>query len=543
MSDERKWEPDNRQAEGSPGANENRENIQNEQDTRNAQNTTNGKNTQSGESREEKRPMTHPYSRYNPESQNASGIDRYGNPEPQRRRESAQNGSVPPRYGYYQVHENQGSAGGNGNPPRPPKNRKSGGGFWKKAGCAALLAVIFGVVAGGIFFGMGTLVKEEQEPIASTEILQEENGASEGNQVSGNAYSVADVAQASMPSVVAITSVSVQEIPDYFGIFGYGAQQYQSAGSGSGIIVGENDDELLIATNNHVVAGATTLSVCFIGKDVVNAEEETQNLASGDGDINVEDAVNAKIKGTDEENDLAVVSVKKSDIPEDTMSEIKIAQLGNSDGLIVGEQVVAIGNALGYGQSVTSGWVSALNRSIATDEGTNTELIQTDAAINPGNSGGALVNANGEVIGINSAKLIGEDVEGIGYAIPISDVTDIITNLMNQETKTKVSEAERGYLGITGLDVEDSDSQRYGMPTGVYISEVSRGGGAADAGITKGSIIVGFNGITIDSMESLQEQLQYYKKGEKVTLTLQVPGEGGEYQEQTVDVTLGRKAQ
>lgn len=312
MSDERKWEPDNRQAEGSPGANENRENIQNEQDTRNAQNTTNGKNTQSGESREEKRPMTHPYSRYNPESQNASGIDRYGNPEPQRRRESAQNGSVPPRYGYYQVHENQGSAGGNGNPPRPPKNRKSGGGFWKKAGCAALLAVIFGVVAGGIFFGMGTLVKEEQEPIASTEILQEENGASEGNQVSGNAYSVADVAQASMPSVVAITSVSVQEIPDYFGIFGYGAQQYQSAGSGSGIIVGENDDELLIATNNHVVAGATTLSVCFIGKDVVNAEEETQNLASGDGDINVEDAVNAKIKGTDEENDLAVVSVKKT---------------------------------------------------------------------------------------------------------------------------------------------------------------------------------------------------------------------------------------
>ena len=230
-----------------------------------------------------------------------------------------------------------------------------------------------------------------------------------------------------------------------------------------------------------------------------------------------------------------MVSVPLSDISDDTMDQIAVATIGSSDDLKVGEQVVAIGNALGYGQSVTTGIVSAKNRKM-NDEGIEqdedsdaTNLIQTDAAINPGNSGGALVNANGEVIGINSAKLIGENVEGIGYAIPISDVTDIITNLMNQETKTKVSEAERGYLGITGLDVEDSDSQRYGMPTGVYISEVSRGGGAADAGITKGSIIVGFNGITIDSMESLQEQLQYYKKGEKVTLTLQVPGDGGEY--------------
>ena len=447
MSDERKWEPENRQAEGSPGADENKENIQNEQSAQNTQSIPNGQNTQSGERREGTKLMTHPYSRYNPESQNASDFGRYGNQEAQRRGEPEQKDSVPPRYGYYQVHGNQSGAGGNGNPPRPPKNRNSGGGFWKKAGCAALLAVIFGVVAGGVFFGMGTIVKEEEEPIANTEVLQEDSGVSEENRISGTAYSVADVAEASMPSVVAITSVSVQEIPDYFGIFGYGTQQYQSAGSGSGIIVGENDDELLIATNNHVVAGATTLSVCFIGKDVVNAEEETQNLASGDGDINVEDAVSAKIKGTDEENDLAVVAVKKSDIPEDTLSEIKIAQLGNSDGLIVGEQVVAIGNALGYGQSVTSGWVSALNRSIATDEGTNTELIQTDAAINPGNSGGALLNMKGEVIGINSAKYADNAVEGMGYAIPISKAQPILEDLMNRKTRDKVDSDKTAYLG------------------------------------------------------------------------------------------------
>ena len=219
-----------------------------------------------------------------------------------------------------------------------------------------------------------------------------------------------------MPTVVAITSVSIQEIPNYFRAFGFGygdTQQYSSEGSGSGIIVGENDDELLIATNNHVVDGATTLSVCFAGSDVVNAEAETVDMSSeSDGDVNVEDAVSAKIKGTDEKNDLAVVAVQKSDIPEDTLSQIKIAQLGDSDSVEVGEQVVAIGNALGYGQSVTSGWISALNRSISTSDGTTSDgLIQTDTAINPGNSGGALLNMQGEVIGINSAKYADSAVE------------------------------------------------------------------------------------------------------------------------------------
>ena len=542
MSDERKWEPENRQAEGSPGADENKENIQNDQSAQNAQSIPNGQNTQSGERREGTKPMTHPYSRYNPESQNASDFGRYGNQEAQRRGEPGQKDSVPPRYGYYQVHGNQSGAGGNGNPPRPPKNRNSGGSFWKKAGCAALLAVIFGVVAGGVFFGMGTIVKEEEEPIANTEVLQEDSGVSEENRISGTAYSVADVAEASMPSVVAITSVSVQEIPDYFGIFGYGTQQYQSAGSGSGIIVGENDDELLIATNNHVVAGATTLSVCFIGKDVVNAEEETQNLASGDGDINVEDAVSAKIKGTDEENDLAVVAVKKSDIPEDTLSEIKIAQLGNSDGLIVGEQVVAIGNALGYGQSVTSGWVSALNRSIATDEGTNTELIQTDAAINPGNSGGALLNMKGEVIGINSAKYADNAVEGMGYAIPISKAQPILEDLMNRKTRDKVDSDKTAYLGVSVQDLPSEVSQMYNMPSGAFVTETVPGEAAEAAGIKKGDIIEKLDGQKVTGNQDLIDKLQYYEAGEKVEVVV-ARADDGEYKDITVEVTLGIRPQ
>lgn len=542
MSDERKWEPENRQAEGSPGSDENKENIQNDQSAQNAQSIPNGQNTQSGERREGTKPMTHPYSRYNPESQNASDFGRYGNQEAQRRGEPGQKDSVPPRYGYYQVHGNQSGAGGNGNPPRPPKNRNSGGSFWKKAGCAALLAVIFGVVAGGVFFGMGTIVKEEEEPIANTEVLQEDSGVSEENRISGTAYSVADVAEASMPSVVAITSVSVQEIPDYFGIFGYGTQQYQSAGSGSGIIVGENDDELLIATNNHVVAGATTLSVCFIGKDVVNAEEETQNLASGDGDINVEDAVSAKIKGTDEENDLAVVAVKKSDIPEDTLSEIKIAQLGNSDGLIVGEQVVAIGNALGYGQSVTSGWVSALNRSIATDEGTNTELIQTDAAINPGNSGGALLNMKGEVIGINSAKYADNAVEGMGYAIPISKAQPILEDLMNRKTRDKVDSDKTAYLGVSVQDLPSEVSQMYNMPSGAFVTETVPGEAAEAAGIKKGDIIEKLDGQKVTGNQDLIDKLQYYESGETVEVVV-ARADDGEYKDITVEVTLGIRPQ
>ena len=389
-------------------------------------------------------------------------------------------------------------------------------------------ALLFGVVSSATFLTtnvVGNKVLGLDQKAAKEVSNTTQNKASLTKTSSVVTSDVSSVVESVMPSIVSITNMSVQQVQSFFG----GTSQQEVTSAGTGIIIEQTDSELLIVTNNHVVADSNQLTVTFDDQSSVEAD----------------------IKGTDSAHDLAVIAVQLDKISDDTLDKISVATLGDSTKLKVGEPAIAIGNALGYGQSVTTGVISATDReSQTTDTATgettgssDVKLIQTDAAINPGNSGGALVNANGEVIGINSAKLIGEDVEGIGYAIPISDVTDIITNLMNQETKTKVSEAERGYLGITGLDVEDSDSQRYGMPTGVYISEVSRGGGAADAGITKGSIIVGFNGITIDSMESLQEQLQYYKKGEKVTLTLQVPGEGGEYQEQTVDVTLGRKAQ
>ena len=279
-------------------------------------------------------------------------------------------------------------------------------------------------------------------------------------------------------------------------------------------------------TNNHVVAGSDTLTVTF-----------------ADGN-----SVEANIKGTDSEYDVAVVAVPLDSISEDTKKAISVATLGDSTELKVGEPAIAIGNALGYGQSVTTGVISALNRSVSeTDQTTgettesSVKLIQTDAAINPGNSGGALVNASGEVIGINSSKLVGDSVEGVGYAIPISDVSDLIENLMNQETKTKVAEADQGAIGIKGMSVSTEYSQQLNMPEGVYVSEVTKGGGAEKAGMTRGCIITGINGTTVSSMDDLQEQRQYYAKGDEVELTIQVPQSNGEYQEQSVTVILGAK--
>ncbi len=390
---------------------------------------------------------------------------------------------------------------------------------------------------------------EQQEPLSMTETLPDseigtvQDAAGEDIQnLIAQSGTVAGVSQAAMPSVVAITSVSIQEIPQIFGIyrFGYGMEEYASTGSGSGIIVGENDDELLIATNNHVVEGATTLSVCFIGNDVVNAEEETQNLAGGDGDINVEDAVSAKIKGTDPDNDLAVVAVKKKDIPDDTMSQIKIAQLGNSDNLVVGEQVVAIGNALGYGQSVTSGWVSALNRGITMEDGSSSELIQTDAAINPGNSGGALLNMKGELIGINSAKYADNAVEGMGYAIPISKAEPILQELMNRETRDKVDEDKASYLGVQVADLSAEAIQMYNMPAGAFVIEANTGEAAQDAGIQKGDIIVKLDGQKVSGKDDLEEKLKYYAAGETVEVIIS-RANSGEYQEQTMNVVLGSR--
>lgn len=450
-----------------------------------------------------------------------------------------------PRYEHYQFHEEQGTVLKPSGPSGHRRNQKS---FQKKAGTTIALAVIFGLVAAVVFqaanfaadrflnTGKSSVQIKTTDSVDLQETASDDSTADKVLSDSENG-TVAAVAQASMPSVVAITTVSVQEIPSFFG---YSSRQYKSASTGSGIIVGDNDDELLIATNNHVVDGATTLSVCFIGDDVANAETETVN-AGDNGDLNVEDAVSAKIKGTDADNDLAVVAVKKSDIPEDTLNQIKIAQIGSSDDLAVGQQVVAIGNALGYGQSVTSGWISALNRTISTDDGMNsTGLIQTDAAINPGNSGGALLNMKGELIGINSAKYADSAVEGMGYAIPISKAKPILEELMNRETREKVDSSKKGYLGVSLASLTTEAIEMYNMPTGAFVRSVEDDSPAQEAGICKGDIIVKFDGQKVSDGDDLLDKLQYYKSGEKIEAVI-ARATNGEYEENTIELTLGTR--
>ena len=450
-----------------------------------------------------------------------------------------------PRYEHYQFHEEQGTVL---KPSGPSGHRRNQNSFQKKAGATIALAVIFGLVAAVVFqaanfaadrflnTGKSSVQIKTTDSVDLQETASDDSTADKVLSDSENG-TVAAVAQASMPSVVAITTVSVQEIPSFFG---YSSHQYKSASTGSGIIVGDNDDELLIATNNHVVDGATTLSVCFIGDDVANAETETVN-AGDNGDLNVEDAVSAKIKGTDADNDLAVVAVKKSDIPEDTLNQIKIAQIGSSDDLAVGQQVVAIGNALGYGQSVTSGWISALNRTISTDDGTNsTGLIQTDAAINPGNSGGALLNMKGELIGINSAKYADSAVEGMGYAIPISKAKPILEELMNRETREKVDSSKKGYLGVSLANLTTEAIEMYNMPTGAFVRSVEDDSPAQEAGICKGDIIVKFDGQKVSDGDDLLDKLQYYKSGEKIEAVI-ARATNGEYEENTVELILGTR--
>lgn len=387
---------------------------------------------------------------------------------------------------------------------------------------------MFGVVSSATFLTtnyVGTKVLKlgtTQKSTSTTSTSAVTSNASLTKTSSVVTSDVSSVVENVMPSIVSITNMSVQEVQNYFG----GTSKQESESAGTGIIISQNDSELLVVTNNHVVAGSDTLTVTF-----------------ADGN-----SVEANIKGTDSEYDVAVVAVPLDSISEDTKKAISVATLGDSTELKVGEPAIAIGNALGYGQSVTTGVISALNRSVSeTDQTTgettesSVKLIQTDAAINLGNSGGALVNASGEVIGINSSKLVGDSVEGVGYAIPISDVSDLIENLMNQETKTKVAEADQGAIGIKGMSVSTEYSQQLNMPEGVYVSEVTKGGGAEKAGMTRGCIITGINGTTVSSKDDLQEQLQYYAKGDEVELTIQVPQSNGEYQEQSVNVTLGAK--
>ena len=472
------------------------------------------------------------------------------NPAPQNKK-TVEDSNVPPSYAHYHMHQGTSTQKSEISDKKPTRKKQRSR---NKLGTTIGLAVVFGLVAGIVFQGVNLTTErfletdtEQKNQVETAQLTKETTADSKDTQnsvVSSEVTgSVASVAKTAMPTVVAITSVSIQEIPYYFG-FGFSSrstQQYSSEGSGSGIIVGENDDELLIATNNHVVSGATTLNVCFMGSDVVSAEQETAETAADDSaDINVEDAVSAKIKGTDESNDLAVIAVAKADIPQDTLSEIKIAQLDTSDDLEVGAQVVAIGNALGYGQSVTSGWISALNRTISTDDMTGSGLIQTDAVINPGNSGGALLNMKGEVIGINSAKFASNAVEGMGYAIPISKAQPILEDLMSRETRDKVDSSEASYLGINPLDLSAEVTAMFDMPEGVFVSSVSTGEAADNAGIRKGDIITGFDGQTVTGRDDLNDKMKYYAAGETVDITI-ARAQNGQYVEQTVQVTLGSR--
>ena len=424
------------------------------------------------------------------------------------------------QYNYYRPDsdENRGADNQQGfgaGPQQNPKAPKPKKGYAKKVALVVGAAVLFGAVGGvtmqGTSYLTGKLLgKNTKSTVSTTKTVSNAKLTTSTSTVTSD---VSDIVENTLPSIVSITNMSVQEVQNFFG----GISQQESESAGSGIIISQNDSELLVVTNNHVVEGSDTLTVTF-----------------NDGN-----SVEAQIKGTDSARDLAVVAVPLDKISDDTMNAIKVATLGDSDSLKVGEPAIAIGNALGYGQSVTTGIVSATGRTI---DGFDGEYIQTDAAINPGNSGGALLNANGEVIGINSAKINSSAVEGMGFAIPISDASDVIQNLMNKETRSKVSDEERGYLGIKGYDVSEEGAQMYNMPTGVYVKEVMSGGGAEKAGLTKGSIITGFEGSSISGMSSLQEQLQYYKAGEEVTLTVQIPDKNGEYTEKDIKVTLGKNS-
>ncbi len=424
------------------------------------------------------------------------------------------------QYNYYRPDsdENRGADNQQGfgaGPQQNPKAPKPKKGYAKKVALVVGAAVLFGAVGGvtmqGTSYLTGKLLgKNTKSTVGTTKTVSNAKLTTSTSTVTSD---VSDIVENTLPSIVSITNMSVQEVQNFFG----GISQQESESAGSGIIISQNDSELLVVTNNHVVEGSDTLTVTF-----------------NDGN-----SVEAQIKGTDSARDLAVVAVPLDKISDDTMNAIKVATLGDSDSLKVGEPAIAIGNALGYGQSVTTGIVSATRRTI---DGFDGEYIQTDAAINPGNSGGALLNANGEVIGINSAKINSSAVEGMGFAIPISDASDVIQNLMNKETRSKVSDEERGYLGIKGYDVSEEGAQMYNMPTGVYVKEVMSGGGSEKAGLTKGSIITGFEGSSISGMSSLQEQLQYYKAGEEVTLTVQIPDKNGEYTEKDIKVTLGKNS-
>lgn len=406
----------------------------------------------------------------------------------------------------------------------------------KKTAWIVLSAVLFGTVAGTVMTGVqiassgmvsqffAIVSSDEKLPEQGEELLPEPFPGGnipgilpEVPAVPAPATDVSQVVEEAMPAVVAVASTAVYQTPDFgFGwFFGGGSQSYEVPSSGSGIIIGENDTELLIVTNNHVVQDTVSLKITFV--------DDT--------------AVDAAVKGTDTDTDLAVISVPLDQIPQETKEKIAVARLGDSDGLKVGQGVIAIGNALGYGQSVTVGYVSALNREIKTSDGNTRVLLQTDAAINPGNSGGALLNMKGEVIGINAAKYSSTEVEGIGYAIPVSGVQDILDELMNRKTRSEVTEEKRGYLGIQGTTVDEDAAAAFGMPKGVYVYKILKDGAAADPQLREKDIITKLDGMTVKSMQELQKFLKGYEAGETIELLVQRQ-EDGQYKEIQIPVTL-----
>lgn len=418
----------------------------------------------------------------------------------------------------YTTYQMGGSTGNN----TEPKKTKKHGGYFRKAVVSVSLGLFFGLFAGIGFYavqqgtgmlktGTDTAVVDEVTSEAATESSQ--STPQLATNVTYVESDVSDVVEKVMPAMVSI----VNNFTETANVFG---QQYtqEEAASGSGIIVGKTDDELLIVSNNHVVESADTLTVTFI-----------------DGS-----EAQAQVKGLDSDMDLAVIAVSLNDLSDDTKNAITVATLGSSDDLKLGEPVIAIGNALGYGQSVTNGIVSALNREITLENGATGTFIQTNAAINPGNSGGALLNMNGEVIGINSNKIGGTTVEGMGYAIPITSASPIIADLMERQTRTKVAEDEVGYIGISLQEVTSQISQMYNMPEGIYVVSVEEGSAAANAGIMKGDIITKFDGSSISSYSDLQKTLQYYAAGDSATITVQRP-QNGEYVSIELNLTLGSR--
>ncbi len=420
--------------------------------------------------------------------------------------------SINGNYSYQYYQQDAGQSMTDNKEKRKKKKEKHSKGNGKKVAALVGSAVAFGCIAGAVMFGVtavGNKVFKTKTAVSSTEISPVTTSTSDSN--ASTNQDVADVVENVMPSIVSVTNTSVQRVRSWFESY-----EQEVQGAGSGIIIGQSDGEVLIATNNHVIDGAKEITITFCD----------------------DESVEATVKGTDSISDLAVLAVKTSDMKDETVDKIKVAALGSSDDLRVGESAIAIGNALGYGQSVTVGYISALNREVEAEDASTIKMLQTDAAINPGNSGGALLNEKGEVIGINSAKYVDSTVEGMGYAIPISDAIPIINDLMNQEV---IADDEQGYLGIQGNDITDEYASGFNMPKGVYVVKILDDSPASSCGLKAGDVITKIAGREISSMENLQSVLSNKKAGEEVELVIQRNNEKGEYEEVTLKVTLGAK--